>query len=199
MKKAVKALTIAASVAAIAGIGAVSFAKWSATTSSQDVTGKTGTVNTVGAVTLVSNSLGAPEGGGTAKTLVPYDQETADGYKAADHVKVWKIGVKATYTGTAPTLEIAAGFGTDMATTFDKAKLYIYKGADEITDANVTSKVTSDISTDSNWQAITSSAKYEFTLTASDTEKCVYIVLDATETAGMDTDLKATVGVKASA
>ncbi len=194
MKKAVKPLIIAASVAAVAGIGAVSFAKWSASTSSQDVTGKTGIVDTVGAITLVTNSLGAPDGG-TAKLLVPYDQDT--GYSSTTNAKVWKIGVKATYTGTAPTLQISAGFGTDGATTVTGAKLYIYKGADEITDANVESKVATNPSTDTaNWQEITGSAKYDYQLTASDSEKCVYIILDATGTAGMDTDLKATVAVK---
>ncbi len=199
MRKAVKALTIAASVAAVAGIGAVSFAKWSASTTPAEPTGKTGTVDTVGAVTLVTNSLGTPESG-TAKTLVPYDQGTADGYDSASHVKVWKIGVKATYTGDAPTLEVAAGFGTDMNTTVTDAALYIYKGTDAIDDSNVASKVATSPSADTtNWQAITSSSKYEFTLTTSDTEQFVYIILDATGTAGMDTDLKATVGVKASA
>lgn len=69
MKKFVKPLVIAASVAAIAGIGAVSFAQWTAGSSIEEKTG-TGTSGTIattaGALTV------SPE---TAeKKLVPYDQ-----------------------------------------------------------------------------------------------------------------------------
>lgn len=185
MRKTVKSLVIAASVAAVAGIGAVSFAQWSASTSAGSASGKTAVIDTVGAVTVVTNGL-------TDKTLVPYDQST--GYTAVSHVKVWKIGVKATYTGAAPTLEVTAGFGTDGQTSVSGATLYIYKGTTALTDDNVASNVTTSPSTDStNWAAST----HEITLTASDTEQFIYIILDASGTAGMNTDLKATVAVKA--
>ena len=70
MKKAVKSLIIASSVAAIAGIGAVSFAAWSqGSTSSAPVTGNTGSIVTMGTLTATSNIHG--EG---AKKLVPYNQ-----------------------------------------------------------------------------------------------------------------------------
>ena len=68
MKKAVKSLIIAASVAAIAGIGAVSFAAWSgASDKTANTTELTGTVEAVGfASSTVTN---------TGKKLMPIDQE----------------------------------------------------------------------------------------------------------------------------
>ena len=70
MKKAVKSLIIAASVAAIAGIGAVSFAAWSANeTASGTVTGSTTTVvTTIGDITVTQP---------TAK-LKPYNQSSSN-------------------------------------------------------------------------------------------------------------------------
>lgn len=67
MKKFVKPLIIASSVAAIAGIGAVSFAQWSQGTSTpEEVEGSTGTIVVLGDLTATSD-LGS-------KKLVPYDQ-----------------------------------------------------------------------------------------------------------------------------
>ncbi|MCH5163282.1 MAG: hypothetical protein J1G38_07345 [Clostridiales bacterium] len=67
MKKFVKPLVIASSVAAIAGIGAVSFAAWtSGTPSTESATGSTSTIITeAGTVTITPAS---------ATALVPYDQ-----------------------------------------------------------------------------------------------------------------------------
>ncbi|MDE6029903.1 MAG: hypothetical protein K2F90_06265 [Clostridiales bacterium] len=69
MKKTVKSLIIAASVAAIAGIGAVSFAKWESTVSDQTVDGTLGNIETTGTITLTQT------GDLDKKVLVPHDQE----------------------------------------------------------------------------------------------------------------------------
>ncbi len=68
MKKTVKSLIIAASVAAIAGIGAVSFAAWESTVTDQTVNGTLGNITTTGSITLTQT------GDLDTKKLVPYDQ-----------------------------------------------------------------------------------------------------------------------------
>ncbi len=73
MKKFVKPLIIAASVAAVAGIGAVSFAKWEATASTQTAE-KTG--NSLGTVEFVSFDSTTPVTAAVTG-LKPYDQDRA--------------------------------------------------------------------------------------------------------------------------
>ncbi|MCH5153660.1 MAG: hypothetical protein J1F71_00465 [Clostridiales bacterium] len=92
MKKTIKSLVIAASVAAIAGIGAVSFAAWEA----GDVSDATGS-GTTGSITTTAGTLAfAPEN--AEKALVPYNQEF--GYLEASMALMHTYTV--TYTGGAP-------------------------------------------------------------------------------------------------
>ncbi|MDE5562824.1 MAG: hypothetical protein K2J01_04685 [Clostridiales bacterium] len=71
MKKTVKSLIIAASVAAIAGIGAVSFAAWNGNTQTNNVTGAaTGHVDTTGFGDGTTTSL--------SLQLMPQDQQNID-------------------------------------------------------------------------------------------------------------------------
>lgn len=76
MKKTVKSLIIAASVAAIAGIGAVSFASWEGTMTHETEGLKSANINTIG-LTATDPST----------TLLPYDQVGT--YSNA--VKMWDI------------------------------------------------------------------------------------------------------------
>lgn len=69
MKKFLKPLVIATSVAAVVGIGAVSFAKWSG--NSNTTAGSTGGTDTISLIGFASNSVT----GFTA--LQPYDQDDA--------------------------------------------------------------------------------------------------------------------------
>lgn len=111
MKKTVKSLIIAASVAAIAGIGAVSFAAWSGTGSKNVTTsGNLGDVETVG---YASASVT-----GWSGTLVPYDQPEStikgDGgivmsieLPSVTAVAGQKVLIKCTVTGYTPTANTA--------------------------------------------------------------------------------------------
>lgn len=105
MKKTVKSLIIAASVAAIAGIGAVSFAAWSGSSTKTESTGNqaSGTVEAVGfaADTVITN---------TGKKLMPIDQASVDSETQAYYYAValktsgtdftgYKITVKAEAVG----------------------------------------------------------------------------------------------------
>ena len=84
MKKKVKALVVAASVAAIAGIGAVSFAAWAGgANGSGTATGNTGSINAYGFDTTLSATMGTT-------TLMPYDQ---GGTLGTDEVAVWSVAL----------------------------------------------------------------------------------------------------------
>ena len=84
MKKTVKGLIIAASVAAVVGVGAVSFAQWQAgSTEPKEVTGTTGSIVTMGAITATDDLNG--------KVLVPYDQTVANQYDATTMAKEMTI------------------------------------------------------------------------------------------------------------
>ena len=104
MKKAVKGLIVAATVAAVVGVGAVSFAYWqgSSDTSVTINTGATGQIATVGAITVTpsaaSGSVTTGEGGVktyTMNKLCPVDQPTAP----ADCVKYWEFTLSSAATG----------------------------------------------------------------------------------------------------
>lgn len=115
MKKVVKGLVIAASVAAVAGLGAVSFAQWSGeTTKTQDVTGSTGTINTVGELTVTPTSL---------DTLYPVDQ-------GSSYTTYWEIEVKLTGTGE-QTVKLQATYTQGDGTEIGEADIYVATSAPE--------------------------------------------------------------------
>ncbi len=93
MKKKVKSLIIAASVAAIAGIGAVSFAAWQGGgTQTATGTGSTGVVDTLGAITVTpSTNSGTLD---ELNALYPIDQ-TGDSL-----LKYWEFTVTCDKTGS---------------------------------------------------------------------------------------------------
>lgn len=82
MKKKVKALVIATSVAAIAGIGAVSFAAWEGQ-KTQSTNQSTATITTLAGLATIT----AP-----GDELLPYDQP---GTPAEGNTTMWNIAVKA--------------------------------------------------------------------------------------------------------
>lgn len=98
MKKKVKALIIAASVAAIAGIGAVSFAKWQAGTDNVKEVAN----NQLGAVSVLkfgetvpvafTGLLPVDQGSGTVNAPVTFKIITSEGYDKSD----FKLTVKLT-------------------------------------------------------------------------------------------------------
>ena len=174
MKKFVKPLVIAASVAAIAGIGAVSFAAWQgATTADVNKTGATGEIATLGALSVVADS--ASLDGDNLKPLVPADQGTVTGA-----VNYWKFTVTLPdATGDAnPTFKLAGTLSDgsdDGATEVGGAKLYWLATAPNATTPETTNEVKSSAD--------------EITL-GSDGE--IYIYLVATGTDAMLADISLT-------
>ncbi|MCH5163283.1 MAG: hypothetical protein J1G38_07350 [Clostridiales bacterium] len=126
MKKAKKALIIAAAAVAAVGISAVSFAKWTGDTSKNvEVSGQTGSINTVGSVTVKAdeasgtydNSSGTAQG--TMKALYPVDQDTGVG----DGVKYWQFTVTVTGDG-AQTVQISGTLSGGTANTGTPALMF---------------------------------------------------------------------------
>lgn len=97
MKKTVKGLIIAASVAAVVGVGAVSFAKWEVTSDNDvDITGTTGVINTLGdlSVTPATGTFTTSESGATVmNALYPVDQ-------GGSYLTYWTFTLSSDVTGT---------------------------------------------------------------------------------------------------
>lgn len=130
MKKTVKSLIIAASVAAIAGIGAVSFAAWNVNTDSNVDTNAGGLGNvtaTVGFV-LTGSDTATPDLTLTDK-LMPYNQAAAD--VDTGETQMWSVALAdinvtakdwtATLTQTGMTLESGSSFYYTVNTTETEA------------------------------------------------------------------------------
>ena len=110
MKKKVKSLIIAASVAAIAGIGAVSFAAWSeGSTSTATVGVDTGSIVTMGTLTATSNI----HGDGALK-LVPYNQ--VDQFDGTTMTKFGEVTLAYTGGEGTPVYKIALTANDDNLT-----------------------------------------------------------------------------------
>lgn len=92
MKKKVKSLIIAASVAAVAGIGAVSFAAWNVNVDSAvDATGGAlGNVAATVGFVVVSNGAQTPDLT-IADKLMPYDQAEAD--LETGEIQMWTVAL----------------------------------------------------------------------------------------------------------
>ncbi|MCH5165522.1 MAG: hypothetical protein J1G01_03880 [Clostridiales bacterium] len=94
MKKSIKALIVAASVAAVAGIGAVSFAKWEAgNAATKTATGNTGSINTIGTLTVTPTSAsGSVADTITMNALYPVDQ-------GGTYLTYWEFDIEVTGEG----------------------------------------------------------------------------------------------------
>ncbi len=173
MKKTVKSLIIASSVAAIAGIGAVSFAAWQSGTTSVDKTGSTGNIDTIGSIAVTDDLSG--------KTLIPFDQTTAE----ADQLKMWTLNITVTSTGATPTLKVA--LGTADTNDIGAGKLYIYTGTEALTDAPAANGGAAPAA---DWAALTATA----TEIKSGTK--AYIILVSSDSTDMDKNFKVTVSAE---
>ena len=173
MKKKVKALVVAASVAAIAGIGAVSFAAWSGSTdTNKTITGATGEIDTIGAITVTpSTTSGSVDASGaiTMNALVPYDQGSG--------VTYWEFDLSSDTTGEQTVKytilgSIAKGSGT---------------GAQDIGDAELRWSTTAP-TTDTDGAEVSSTA-------ADITGTTVYVFLVASGTDAMNANISLTFAV----
>lgn len=176
MKKTVKSLIIAASVAAIAGIGAVSFAAWSTSSVPVAVPGAAGTVVTRG-ITLKTNSLAVTEDvdDDTEYVLVPFDQDilnsplTTAGKTAS---KLWTIELQPTEgIGSNYTVTVTKGSSNNLP---DGAKLYVNNSS--TIDASKAINATENAA----WQEIDADG-----VSLAPTSNIIYIVLDASNNYGM--------------
>lgn len=150
MKKTVKSLIIAASVAAVAGIGAVSFAKWTQTnTTNGSATGTTATLDAIGTITVTSLNVDATTG---SVKLVPYDQENFD---TTAYTNVWVIkvegptGVNYSYSYT---VKQVTATSNDIGGDSTAPKLYVFSGESGKSAPTVNQTIaTSGLTTDAGW------------------------------------------------
>ena len=174
MKKFVKPLVIAASVAAVAGIGAVSFAKWEAgSDATGTVSGKTDSIVTVGNLTVSDNLSG--------KTLMPWDQ--VDQYDAATNVKVIEISVSSDGEGDQ---YFSIKLTSAATNTYTVGKLKVFAGE--------TYAAPSGDTLSADWKEITTSDQ-ELKLYSGK----AYVVLDSGNTADMNKDFSLTITAAAQA
>lgn len=122
MKKFLKPLVIATSVAAVAGIGAVSFAAWSGgTNSGGTATGQLGSITAYGFDTALSATMGENK-------LMPYNQPSV----SANQVKVWSVALP-TVTGSDATkiqVRLTSDPGLDSS-----SGIYVKYSTSDVSDA----------------------------------------------------------------
>lgn len=177
MKKTVKALVIAASVAAVAGIGAVSFAAWEGGTKTNEVqNGGTGHVDTTGFGTGTMTTL--------SDKLMPYDQ----GSTTTGQTKYYDI--KLVVEGNDVSNYKIQGYYTATKTSTD----YSWENDSELVyliDQNETATYTGSGWT--SWTAATSSSASDADLVGGGTLTAgnwyVHVALDSEEAADMDVTL----------
>lgn len=112
MKKTVKSLIIAASVAAVAGIGAVSFAAWSGSTK-QDLVGDNLATGTVVAVGFDETATAFEN---TTKALMPIDQASITEASQTYYYKATLKTVGTDFTGYKITMKTEALSGSAVPT-----------------------------------------------------------------------------------
>ncbi|MCH5158710.1 MAG: hypothetical protein J1F33_05900 [Clostridiales bacterium] len=185
MKKAVKALVIAASVAAVAGIGAISFARWTGTGSvSQDTTASTGEVTnflSIGQATDIHLT-----------NLLPYDQFGTDTLQTTG---AYTLG-SATF---AITLEQGYNaYNLKVEAKADGSTPITFGGNDEkhtnlfATLTAPTSAVTSALT---GWENVSDAGGYTFQEQQA-TSVTIYFLLDSNDNDMMNKDFKVTVSVE---
>ena len=164
MKKAVKSLIIAASVAAIAGIGAVSFAAWSGGSATETVNGSSGTITAVG---FVSCSVTNGEG----DALMPYNQPSLSDNQA------YYYAVKLTLPKDTTATKIHAAVAGRTAETGTSG---VPTGLKYSTTATPSGGSGASLSED-NWNPLGSGADVA-TVSSGTTEYTIYIALDSDDT-----------------
>ena len=178
MKKKVKSLVIAASVAAIAGIGAVSFAAWSS--AGQENVAVSGLQSgTVDATKGFTSESGLKAGNG--KKLMPIDQPTIDGSSGGDtEVYYYTVeltptiidgntyDIKAAVTGTKVPTGLKFKVDTTAPTGGASGSASGYNtlnGAKVVDSAASGTKYTIQIILDSNDEAYPADSAGDFTIT----------------------------------
>lgn len=179
MKKKVKALVIATSVAAIAGIGAVSFAAWSGGTTTESANGTTGQVDFLSFNTTAATA--------TISGLLPYDQKGTDALqttadKTLGSVAFAAITLPSDYEKENYNITVKAvpntGSGKEIAWTgADSAYTKIYVSATAPTAAieNVT-----------GWEEASDADGATLTIARETLTPTIYVIMDSNDSAQMD-------------
>lgn len=178
MKKFLKPLLIATSVAAVIGVGAVSFAAWEGGSNpSVDVAGKTATISVYG---FDSDEVTNP-----TNNLLPYNQ----GSDVGGNVRIWSIGLPTITAADATKLQVKF----TEASTFDaSSKVYVKWSSTDVTSVPSTTdgyQVLSTTATDLTGATFSANAE---------TQDAGYLVviLDSNKTSDMNKDIKITVSVE---
>lgn len=164
MKKAVKSLIIAASVAAVAGIGAVSFAEWSGASNKTHIidSANTGTIVAVGFADGTTST-------GTDKALMPIDQSSIQSDSQTYYYTVTLKTSGTDFTGYKITAKVEAVESSSVPTGLK------YK----VTSSAPTTG--SGASLDGTWNTLTGTVDIE-TAPTDDQTYTVYIALDSDNT-----------------
>ncbi len=193
MKKFVKPLVIAASVAAVAGIGAVSFAKWEAGTKSVD----TGSGSALGTVTLDASFDDDAPTLAKIENLVPFDQGTGTTYVVVTLPAITAtddFSVTVTYKTALALNDTYKGSATNVT-----GKLYAAMGDQS---ASIPADGTALAAASATWKEVGASCKLgDYTKGSGITDAKVTIILDsdAVTDMGATFDLTFTLGAKTSA
>lgn len=171
MKKTVKSLIVAASVAAIAGIGAVSFAAWSGG-NPEDITHS----GASGSIVTAAGTLGATSNLSDTVKLVPYDQVAQ--YSATTMAKMQTINL--TYTQGSGAASSNYNFTMALTKNDDSLALYYKLGT-----ATVPTNGGEDYNvTDDGWIAFTLDEDVDLTLTSD--AATINVILVSTATGDMN-------------
>lgn len=165
MKKTIKSLIIASSVAATVGIGAISFAAWSAgNVTSVYTSGTTGTVNVNAGTLTVTNSL-------DTKKLVPFNQTVQYDSNTMDYMQT--ITLKYNDAATAPAPYDAYTYKLIVTNTNNLPLKYQVKSDGTTVNAPATNTTISNL--DSAWKDM--AGEIPLTLNSSTKETTVYVIL----------------------
>lgn len=168
MKKKVKALVIATSVAAIAGIGAVSFAAWTGNHKTATSDGANGNVSMLGFSTNTATGFTG---------LLPYNQVDSAAPSIANNTMKTIALPTIVDDGKAFDITVKA---TNFSSALDSASaLYVYVGTAEATSAFAGSETT-------EWLKIDADAGAVFANLTGSTARTAYFVLVSEETDDMN-------------
>lgn len=176
MKKAIKGLIVAASVAAVVGVGAVSFAAWTGGANSEATA--TGTTATISLYGFDSNAITGP-----TANLLPYNQ----GSDVEDNVRIWSLQLPTITAAEATKLQVKF----TEASTLD-GTVYVKWSNDNVTAVPENTNGYQELDT-----TATDLANATFGANAErQAAGYLVVILDSNKTSDMGKDIKITVSVE---
>lgn len=183
MKKKIKALVIATSVAAVAGIGAVSFAAWAGGTTTETTNGTTGQIEFLSFNTTAATA--------TITGLLPYDQ---NGTTALQTTADKTLGSVAFAAITLPTGYESANYNITVKAipNTDNGKDISWTGADSAyTKIYVSATApTAAITAVTGWEEASDADGATLTIAKETLTPTIYVIMDSNDSAQMDKEFK---------